>query len=102
MSARPEFDERDNQIRKVRSAAFDKIQGPRCGDFIKFRDGVTRRISHVWEFQPRTVQTSDGGSWHLGEGWTPDEAYVSFSGSLYRSVPADSVILSDEIREGRV
>lgn len=97
---RPEFDERDAEIRATRLAAFEKIPGPRVGDFIEFADGVTRRISYMtWEGGP---QTSGGGSWYLGEGWTKEEAHVSFSGSLFRSVPPDTLTLTDELRDGLV
>ncbi len=100
---RPVFDERDAEIRAQRLAAFDKLKGPRCGDYIEFANGVTRRVSYLWrDITPEGVQTSAGGSWYLGTGWTEDEAYVTFSGSLYRSVPPESLTLTDEKRDGSV
>ena len=65
---------------------------PMNGDYVRFADGVERRVSHRW---PKDIQTSDGGSWHLGTG------YVSFSGGLYRSVPTKTLKLTDEMKEGR-
>ena len=79
----PTFDDIDAKILSRNMASLDKNQGPRCGDYVVFADGVTRRVSHIWDFQggsPVMLQTSDGGSWCLGDG------YVSFSGTLYRSV----------------
>jgi hypothetical protein len=97
---RPEFDARDGEIRAKRLSAFEKIEGHRCGDYIVFADGVTRRISHIsFDGAP---QTSAGGSWYLGSGWTDEEAYVNFSGSLYRSVPVETLTPTDEIRDGLV
>ncbi len=99
---RPTFDARDAEIRATRLAAFDKLTGPRCGDYVHFACGTVRRVSHVWDIDPVGVQTSAGGSWYLGAGWTPDEAHVSFSGSLCRSVPLDSLTLTPETRDGLV
>lgn len=89
----PTFDERDAEIRAARLAALNRHDGPRCGDYVEFADGVTRRISHVW---PDGVQTSHSGSWHLGaEG-------CSFSGALYVSVPMTTLTRTAETRPGRV
>ncbi len=77
---RPELDDRDHAIIASRLAAFDEEPDVRVGDYVDFADGVSRRVSHVF---PREwgddygVQTSDGGSFYL------DEGFVSFSGSLY-------------------
>jgi hypothetical protein len=50
---------------------------------------VTRQIFYVW---PDSVQTSDGGSFYLGDG------YMSFSGSLYTSVPIETLTLIEGTR----
>jgi hypothetical protein len=99
--ARPVFDEKDATILADRQALLDAETSPRVGDFVVFSDGVTRRVSYVWRFgnDPSTdVQTSDlgGGSFYLGNG------YVSFSGSLYNSVPGSTLTRTDEAREGNV
>lgn len=88
------LDARDAEILASRVAALDaRDPAPRCGDYVVFSDGVTRRVSYVW---PDGVQTSAGGSWHLGNG------ACSFSGSLYRSTPLDALQLTEEKRPGRV
>jgi hypothetical protein len=97
--SRPAFDERDAEILAKRSAAYDEIAGPRDGDFVVFADEVTRRISYVWRDERGaafSVQTSDGGSYYLGDG------YVSMSGSLYSGVKPETLTLTDEKRVGRI
>lgn len=103
---RPEFDARDQEILNRNMRSFDKIENPRVGDYVRFANGVERRISHVhafagepkseWTYQTSDYQTSDDGSWYLGDG------FCSFSGSLYRSVPHASLTLTGAIKTGRV
>lgn len=84
---------RDAATVREHMASLDERTGPRVGDFVRFADGILRRISYDWG---DGVQTSDGGSFHLG-------AYgVSFSGALYGTVPTDSLTLSDEVKTGDV
>ena len=96
---RPELDDRDRAIVTRRLAAFDEEPDVRIGDYVDFADGVTRRVSHVY---PREwgddygVQTSDGGSFYL------DDGFVSFSGSLHRPVPHQTLTLSEQRRPGHV
>jgi hypothetical protein len=80
------LDARDAAILAARVAAFDPTEGPRVGDYVHFIDGVKRQISYEW---PDGVQTSDGGSFYLGEG------YMSFSGGLYTSVPTETLTLME-------
>ena len=88
------FNDPQNQaILKRNMAAFDKKAGPRVGDYVRFSCGTTRRISHHWG---DAVQTSAGGSFCLGEG------HISFSGQLYRSVPVESLTLTNEQQDGAV
>jgi hypothetical protein len=87
------FDDRDAAIVAEREAELNKREGFRLGDWVRFADDRLRRISHIW---PDGVQTSDGGSYYLGNG------YVSMSGSLYRTVPNESLTLTDETRPGWV
>jgi hypothetical protein len=84
------LDDRDQAILSARVAAFDPTEGPREGDYVDFADGVTRWISYVW---PNDVQTSDDGSFYLGDG------YMSFSGALYMPVPTKTLTLTETTRE---
>ena len=91
-----EYDARDEVIRQKREALFLGLRGPSVGDYVDFADGVTRRISYVWNLGDRVeCQTSEGGSYYLGEG------YASFSGGLLPSVDAATFTLSDEKRGGQ-
>lgn len=78
-----------------RMATLDAIEGIRVGDWVRFADGTMRRVSHHWG-EEYGVQTSDGGSFYLGDG------YVSFSGSLHPTVPLDSLTPTDEMADGWV
>jgi hypothetical protein len=91
---RPVFDERDAIILARKQIAFDTSVGPRSGDVVEFANGIVRRVSHIWpdEADP-DLQTSDGGSWYLGDG------YMSFSGTLHRSVRASTLTDTGETRE---
>lgn len=95
----PELDERDRQIMRERRDSIELIEGPRVGDYVEFADGITRRVSHVWSTEDwgdtAGVQTSDGGSFYLGNG------YVSFSGSLCTLVRMGTLTLTNERRPGR-
>lgn len=97
----PALDDQDAAIREKRAALLDQEQGPREGDYIEFADGNTRRVSHVWPADWHDdgfarCQTSEQGSWYLGNGG------VSFSGSLYGSVSEDTLTLTEERRDGSV
>lgn len=96
----PEIDDKDRAMIAERTAAFDKREGYRVGDFVIFADDITRRISHIWpgEGTPDNIQTSvPGASFYLGDG------YVDMgSGSLFAPFPADTLTLTDETREGGV
>lgn len=95
------LDTNDAQILRQRTAALDTIEGPRCGDFIRFANDIERRISHLWtEMEDYgmedAAQTSDGGSFYLGDG------YVSFSGALYGGTPIEKLRLTEDKKLGSV
>lgn len=95
------LDAQDAQILRNRTRALDEIEGPRCGDYIRFADGVERRISYLWTEMEDwgmedNAQTSDDGSFYLGNG------YVSFSGSLYGGTPIKKLRLTEDKKLGPV
>lgn len=95
----PVLDERDTAILARRTAMLDADTDLRVGDFVRFADGTLRRVSHIWrdeQDRPESVQTSNGGTYYLGDG------YVSMSGGLYRGVPASTLSLTAESRDGWV
>lgn len=75
-----------------RIAMRDEEDGPRVGDYVIFPDGTTNRFSYDWG---ESVQTSPGGSWYLGDG------YTSFSGALDPPVPKESLKDTGESQVGR-
>lgn len=97
----PTFDAQDQEILAYRTQCFwhyERTLLPRAGDYIDFADGVTRRVSHVWDWPAggETVQTSDGGSFYLGEG------YCSFSGGLHPGIPLTTLTKTETVRDGAV
>lgn len=97
---RPTFDDRDAEILATRAAAL--MKNPiNVGDFVRFADGVTRRISYIWTDEhgahlPNGIQTSAGGSYYLGS------CYVSFSGALFNGVPFESLTDTGDTHDGDV
>lgn len=97
MTATDMLDERDRQIIWERRHSIELIEGPRVGDFVDFADGERRRVSYIWadeHGQAFSVQTSDGGSYYLGNG------YVSMSGSLYSGVGPETLAFTGETAPG--
>lgn len=94
------LDDGDRDILRRRFYALETIAGPREGDFVRFADGAERRVSFVtpqeWLPDIDCVQTSDGGSFYLGE------YGCSFSGSLHPGVRRETLTLTDERKEGPV
>lgn len=90
-------DERDEEILRKRQEMLNEDTSIKQGDRVIFADGVKRWVSHVWEAYdhptdgyPTSVQTSDGGSFYLGEG------YCSMSGGLFTGVPATTLTRTDD------
>lgn len=93
-----QLDERDAAILAERVGSLAEITTPKVGDWVRFADGKLRRISHVWDWDDGNplAQTSDSGSYHLGDG------YISMSGGLYPPVPTSTLTATDERRMGYV
>jgi hypothetical protein len=92
----PDFDAHDQEILLTRQAMYDEIHGVRVGDWVRFADGTLRRVSHIWreDADPVSVQTSDGGSFYLGD------RYVSFSGGLHPGIDPATLTPTDEAKSG--
>ena len=85
-----QLDETDQDILRTKTRLLDQNPKPRVGDYIRFADGTERRISHLWTElggwdMEDAAQTSDGGSFYLGDG------YATFSGSLFGGTPLDKL-----------
>lgn len=105
-------DARDLAMMDRRAAALNLIPGPRVGDFIDYADGIVRRMAHVWPADWHDdgiarVQVTDGGSFYLGGAEEKHselhdgEGYVSYSGSLFPGIKADTLKLAGS-RNGRI
>jgi len=84
---------KDHAILSDRVAAYDRYQGPRVGDFIRFSDGIVHQFSHDWD---DSIQTTKGGSFYLGT------HYLSFSGALEPAISKEKLSLTPEMALGRV
>lgn len=95
---RPEFDEIDAGILAVRERAFNEMQGPRVGDYLRVPEGLLR-FTHDWgDAIQTTVKPSHScngdASFYLSEG------HVSFSGSLDPSISKELLRDTGEKLEG--
>lgn len=88
----PTFDDRDAEILKTRIADRHANNGaPQVGDWVSFADATMRRIAYIW---PDSFQTAEGGSYYLGQG------YTSYSGSLFGSLPLESLTWTNRKQDG--
>ena len=84
----------NEQILQSRTEAFNKLEGPRVGDYLKTASGYLRFI-HDWGESIQTTTPKFGlGSFYLGDG------YVSYSGALDPSIHKSELQLTDEVRSG--
>lgn len=92
-------DERDEEILRKRQDMLAERTEIKQGDRVVFADGVKRWVSYVWKEwiddvgHPRTVQTSDAGSYYLGDGC------CVMSGSLFTPVNLEHFTRTDETTE---
>jgi hypothetical protein len=84
------FDATNQAILARNIAAYDKIDGPRVGDFLELPNGDLTRFTYDWGFKLQTGL----GSFYLGNG------YCSFSGSLNHGISTDDVVRTDRTRSG--
>lgn len=86
--------ERDIQMFEERIAAFNKVSGPRVGDYLQLWDGSYTRFTHAWD---DGIQTGGGGgSYYIGNG------YLSYSGGLDPSVRYSLIQPTEETKTGTV
>jgi len=86
------LDERDCDILRARSQAWQARPGPRVGDYVVFGNGEMRRFAHDWEeYGLQTTTAADAGSFYLGE-----SGYCDMSGSLEPCVRRETLSLTGE------
>jgi hypothetical protein len=83
-------DPKNAKIHEERKSWFESSTDIETGDVIIFADGTKRRVSYIWRLEDGwEIQTSTGGSFYIGK------CCISFSGSLYRSVPKSTCTLTE-------
>lgn len=93
----PALDLRDRAILAERRTAFNKMTGPRVGDFIRFSCGTVQRIAHIWEWGngPESIQPGNG-SFYFGP-----SGHLSMSGGLDPGLSPDLFEETEERLVGR-
>jgi hypothetical protein len=91
------FDDRDAEIVLASVVIWNERGGPRVGDWCLMPDGDMRRFTYAWD---DGIQTTIRGSTG-GDGFYFNQGYLSFSGSLDRSIPFAWIFPTDEIKPGR-
>lgn len=91
----PDLDDRDRAALHEIAASFARIIGPRVGDGVTFPDFPGRRCLFSHDHDERGLQTSDGGSIHLGH------YGGSYSGGLDRIRSRDLLSETGETRPQR-
>jgi hypothetical protein len=83
-------------ILNVRMKKYDRIAGPRVGDWLDTPAG-SYRIAHNWgdSVQP-TITKGDSGSFYLGSG------FLEYSGGLGRAIPSLRIIPTEEKRNAKI
>ena len=89
-----EFDAKDQTIADIRRAHRDRIEGPRLGDYVRFKTGQVERFSNRLT---SSLQTSPEkyGSYYLS-----DSGNTQFSGSLNPPIPLESLSLTEDSLSG--
>ena len=90
-------------ILAMRIGAFDKIEGPRVGDWLDFLDGTSARIAHHWgdAVQPASGN-GDTGSFYLGSSFYLGGGLLSYSGGLEPGIRVERLTFVEKYRSGRL
>jgi hypothetical protein len=83
------------EILAARIAVYDKIEGPRTGDYMEFPNGKVFRIAHDWgnRVQPASC-SGDTGSFYFSVG------SMSYSGGLTPSILTSRLEATERYRSG--
>lgn len=94
------LDQIDRTILNDRLNKLAKIPGPRVGDYVRFADGVERRIAHDWAMFDGGLQTADDRFGPMT--FYLDSGFCSYSGGLRNQVPRETLTLTEETKLGSV
>ena len=91
--------DKNDMILHSRLTQYDKIPGPRVGDWIREHNGRMTRITHDWtgyKDNPSMQSGGEHGRFYLGAG------YISYSGGLDAGTKKGDLIRTNEIKPGAV
>lgn len=80
---------------KNREIEFNKIDGPRVGDYLLLKDGSLRRLTQKWHDGFQTTTEDCEGSFYLGL------CGASYSGSLDPTINLKEIELTDKNKLGK-
>lgn len=84
--------EKNRLILEKRVKAYNRLPGPRVGDYLKV-NGKYTRFTHKWDDH---IQT--GG--HIGGGYYLGDGYLSYSGGLDPGIKLNQIRLTKERKDG--
>jgi len=87
------MNERDTAILAERQAQFLARKAPKAGDVIRFNDGKTARMAHVWADSIQPTISIRSGCFYLGG------SYMEYSGGLESGIPMDKFTRTEETTE---
>lgn len=87
----------NDTILKNRMTKYNKVTGPRVGDWIREHSGRMTRATHDWG-NGSIMQHGGGehGRFYLGDG------YLSYSGSLDTGIKKADLMRTDEVKPGSI
>lgn len=95
---RPQFDHQDQAHKDFLLAYWNKIPGPRIGDFVQLEDAALHRITYDWGDSVQLTSSLDpgGGDFYFALG------YCSYSGGMHPGVAKKRLDLTDRTLNGAV
>lgn len=91
-----DVDARDLEIRAKRMELYERRDGPRVGDYVRFAGGTMARISATDIEDDYFQPAGSNQRFYLGNG------FIEFSGSLLRPMKRSTLVLTEETRSGSV
>jgi hypothetical protein len=92
----PDVSELDHQMLAIRMELYNKISGPRPGDFVKLSDGTYQRFTRIYPGAIQAGASANSEGFYLGHGT------MSYSGGLNPGVKLSDLIKTDETKNGDV
>lgn len=94
-------DPKNISILHSRLSAREKLSGPRVGDWLRRLDGSETRMTHIWDLDEDGLHVQDGGTFG-GSFYLQSTGHEDYSGGLNPGIPASTMELTEEIKDGLV